>query len=125
MEPITKTCLFCDKPLRGRIDKKFCDDYCRNNFNNKQNSDQSNHVRNVNRILGKNRRILEKLLPETEETKKITREKLALEGFNFKFHTHQYLTQKGAVYIFNYEYGYLNLENDWILIVKRQEKDLL
>lgn len=59
MESTEKTCLACDKPLKGRLDKKFCDDYCRNNYNNRLNSDQSNYVRNVNNILRKNRRILE------------------------------------------------------------------
>lgn len=122
MELEIKACLSCGKPLRGRVDKKFCDDFCRNNFNNKQNSSPTNLVRNINRILGKNRRILETLLPETEETKKVLREKLVLEGFNFKYYTHQYQTQKGVIYLFNYEYGYLILENDWILIVKREEK---
>jgi len=123
METETRTCLSCGKPLRGRVDKKFCDDFCRNNFNNKQNSHQTNFVRNVNSILRKNRRILENLLPEAEETKKVLREKLVLEGFNFKYFTHQYQTQKGSVYFFTYEYGYLPLENDWILIVKREEKE--
>ena len=32
----SKVCLACGKPLKGRIDKKFCDDYCRNNYNNQQ-----------------------------------------------------------------------------------------
>lgn len=30
----TATCLNCDKTLKGRTDKKFCDDYCRNSYNN-------------------------------------------------------------------------------------------
>jgi hypothetical protein len=30
----TKTCLFCEKPVKGRSDKKFCDDYCRAAYNN-------------------------------------------------------------------------------------------
>ena len=29
-----KKCLSCGKLLKGRVDKKFCDDYCRNNYNN-------------------------------------------------------------------------------------------
>ena len=27
-----KLCLTCNKPVKGRTDKKFCDDYCRNNY---------------------------------------------------------------------------------------------
>ena len=121
METVTpRVCLSCGKPLKGRLDKKFCDDYCRNSYNNHQNSDQNNFVRNLNNILRKNRRILEEAIPEGEEMKKTPREKLLLSGFNFKYHTHQYQNQKGQIYFFNYEYGYLPLDNDWVLIVKRK-----
>ncbi len=120
METTTRLCLTCGKPLKGRLDKKFCDDACRNAFNNQQNSDQNNFVRNVNNILRKNRRLLEEQVPEGEEMKKMQREKLALAGFNFKYHTHQYQNQKGQIYFFSYEYGYLPLEGDWVLIVKRK-----
>ncbi|HTO15587.1 MAG TPA: hypothetical protein VLZ83_07440 [Edaphocola sp.] len=113
-------CLDCGKPLRGRIDKKFCDDYCRNNYNNRQNSDQTNFIRNINNILRKNRRILSELLPEAEEVVKQRREKLLEKGFNFNYHTHHYQTQNGKTYIFCYEYGYLMLEQEWLLIVKRK-----
>ncbi|MGF7232339.1 hypothetical protein [Arachidicoccus sp.] len=118
MEAKAHNCLTCGKPLKGRIDKKFCDDYCRNSFNNRQNSDQNNLVRNLNNVLRKNRRILQEALEE-EGMIKMPKDKLAQQGFNFKYHTHQYLNQKGQTYFFNYEFGYLFLENDWILIVKR------
>lgn len=113
-------CLACGKPLKGRLDKKFCGDYCRNNFNNRQNSDQNNFVRNINNILRKNRRLLERFIPEGEETKKVPREKLFQAGFNFKYFTHQYLNSKGQAYFFNYEFGYLVLDSDWLLLVKRK-----
>lgn len=117
----TKTCLTCGKPLKGRSDKKFCDDYCRNNFNNQLNAESNNYVRNVNNALRRNRRILEELLPAGEEMVKTTKEKLLLSGFRFKYITHTYTNKKGNVYFFCYEYGYLPLENDWFLIVKRKE----
>ena len=56
-----KLCLDCHKPVKGRTDKKFCDDYCRNNYNNALKSNTINLVRNINNALGKNRRILEAL----------------------------------------------------------------
>jgi len=120
MEAVEKKCLQCDKPLKGRIDKKFCDDYCRNAYNNRQNSDQNNYVRNINNTLRKNRRILEALLPP-EGMIKLSKKKLFEQGFNFKYHTHQYTNKKGDIYYFYYEYGILSLENDWILLVKRTE----
>ncbi len=61
------------------------------------------------------------MIPEGEEMKKIMKEKLSMAGFNFKYHTHQYQNQKGQVYSFNYEFGYLILDGgDWVLIVKRK-----
>jgi len=120
METTPRLCLTCGRPLKGRLDKKFCDDACRNSFNNQQNSDQNNFVRNINNILRKNRRLLEAQIPEGEEMKKVPREKLNQAGFNFRYHTHQYQNQKGQVYFFNYEYGYLPLEGDWLLVVKRK-----
>jgi hypothetical protein len=116
------TCLLCEKPLKGRSDKKFCDDYCRAAYNNELKSASNNYIRNVNNALGKNRRILESLLPEGEQTAKANQDKLLQLGFQFKYHTHQYTTKNGNNYFYIYEYGYLPLENNWFLIVKRNEE---
>jgi hypothetical protein len=118
-----KTCASCGKALRGRADKKFCDDYCRNNYNNHLKAPTNNIVRNINHALSKNRRILEELWGATkEDTAKTTQEKLLQAGFQFKYGTHTYTNKKGAVYFFCYEYGYLPLENDWFLVVRRKEE---
>lgn len=116
-----KYCISCDKPVKGRTDKKFCDDYCRNNYNNQLKSGVSNLVRNINNALSKNRRILEDLLG-AEEMTKASKEKLIQRGFLFKYITHLYNNKKGNTYYFCYELGYLPLENDWFLIVKRKEE---
>jgi hypothetical protein len=121
-EKENKTCLFCKKPVKGRSDKKFCDDYCRAAYNNELKSAVNNNIRNVNHALGKNRRILESLLPEGEATAKASRDKLIEKGFQFKYHTHIYNTKTDKTYFYCYEYGYLPLENNWYLIVKRNEE---
>ncbi len=121
-EKENKTCLFCEKPVKGRSDKKFCDDYCRAAYNNELKSAVNNNIRNVNHALGKNRRILESLLPEGEATAKASRDKLIEKGFQFKYHTHIYNTKTDKTYFYCYEYGYLPLENNWYLIVKRNEE---
>jgi len=117
-----KECLTCGKLLKGRSDKKFCDDYCRNNYNNQLKSIINNQVRNINNTLGKNRRILESLLPDTEETARTTKEKLSRLGFQFKYVTHLYTTKTGKTYYYCYDHGYLPLDNDWYLIVRRKEE---
>jgi predicted nucleic acid-binding Zn ribbon protein len=116
-----KLCLTCSKPIRGRTDKKFCDDYCRNNYNNQLKSSTTNLVRNINNALGKNRRILENFVGK-EDMVKTTKDKLLEKGFQFKYITHTYTNKKGNVYFFCYDIGYLPLENDWYLLVKRKEE---
>lgn len=113
----TKTCLECGEKIIGRSDKKFCSDACRNAYNNKLNSDSNNLIRNINNTLRKNRRILEEVCKE-EDKGKISKNALLREGFDFTYFTSTRTTQKGATYVFVYEYGYLPLENEQYLVVK-------
>ena len=117
-----KNCLACDKIVRGRSDKKFCDDYCRAAYNNELRSTTNNFIRNVNNALSKNRRLLESCILDGQETAKTNAEKLLTKGFQFKYFTHTYTNKKGDVYYFCYDVGYLPLENDWFLVVKRKEE---
>lgn len=119
---MARSCLACSKTLRGRSDKKFCDDFCRNNYNNQLKSGDNNYVRSINNSLRRNRRILEELLPETEKMAKTTKEKLLQKGFQFKYLTHRYTNAKGNIYSFCYDYGYLPLEKDWYLLVRSSKE---
>lgn len=114
-----KTCLECDEKIIGRVDKKFCSDYCRNAYNNKLNKDSTNLIRNINNRLRKNYRVLDSFSLKDGKTK-TTRNKLLDKGFNFDYFTSIYTTQKGTVYYFVYDLGYLPLDNDYYMIVKRE-----
>lgn len=115
-----RKCLECGKPVFGRIDKKFCDDQCRNAYNNRQNADANNFIRNVHNTLRKNRRILEELNPKGKG--KTTKSTMLKKGFDFTYHTSTYTTKAGATYYFCYEYGYLPIDNDYMVLVIRQEE---
>ncbi|RYZ92899.1 MAG: hypothetical protein EOP47_29885 [Sphingobacteriaceae bacterium] len=115
-----KTCLDCGNVIHGRADKKFCNDLCRNNYNNQLNSSTYNLVRNINNILRRNRRIMEEMNPSGKT--KTTREKMLVKGFDFEYFTSIYQTQNGSRYMFCYEYGYLLLDNDEILLVKNKKE---
>ncbi|HOO08672.1 MAG TPA: hypothetical protein PKW06_01880 [Cyclobacteriaceae bacterium] len=115
-----KACLECGDKIVGRADKKFCSDQCRVSYNNRINSDKTNYVRNVNNILGKNRRILAELNP-TGKTK-VGRNKLSLKGFDFTYHTDTYRTKEGAYYRYCYEQGYLEIDPKTVLVVKKDIK---
>ena len=114
----TKQCLECKEPIKGRIDKKFCTDYCRNTYNNKVNKESKNLIRNTNNRLRKNYKILTEL-NVTGKTK-VTRTKLFDKGFDLNFFTSIYKTKTGNVYYYVYDQGYLALENDYFLLIKRE-----
>lgn len=113
-----KKCPECGEKIIGRVDKKFCSDYCRNAFNNRLNKDSKNLIRNINNRLRKNYRILESFTLQDGKTK-TNKTKLLDKGFDFEYFTHLYTTQKGTVYFFVYDLGYLPLDNDFYMIVKR------
>jgi len=112
-----RICLECSEKVVGRIDKKFCSDYCRNDYNNKVNKESKNLIRNTNNRLRKNYNILSKL--NVSGKTKVTRRKLFDKGFDFNFFTSIYTTKTGNVYYYVYDEGYLPLENEVFLLIKR------
>jgi predicted nucleic acid-binding Zn ribbon protein len=102
-----RKCLTCQKELKGRSDKKFCNEYCRNVFNNNQN-------------LRKNRKILEGFLRNKHFMARAPQYRLFSQGFRFQFFTHTYTNRQGRQYFFCYEYGYMLLDKERVLIVKRK-----
>ena len=115
-----KTCLECDQQLIGRVDKKFCNDYCRNSYNNRENKVANDYVRKVNVVLRKNRRILAQIMDGKDKTK-TSKEELLLNGFNFYYYTNFYKTKQDKTYYFVYEFGYLSLENEIYALVIKQD----
>jgi hypothetical protein len=67
--------------------------------------------------------VLEEVLA-SEEMVKVQKTKLIEKAFSFKYFTHTYTNKKGNVYFFCYEYGYLLLEGDLLLVVKRKDAEV-
>lgn len=61
-----RECLDCGTILRGRSDKKFCDDQCRSHYNNQIKAGMQSAMKPVNAILRKNHAILSRLCPENK-----------------------------------------------------------
>ena len=112
-----RACLDCGSPLRGRTDKKFCDDQCRSTYNNRIKAESFSSLSPVNAILRKNYSILARLCPAGKV--RLKKDELLRYGFDLNYHTHLYETQTGNTYFFCYDYGYLKLENEVFLIVKK------
>lgn len=112
-----KLCLECGERIQGRSDKKFCSDYCRNTYNNKVNKDSKNLIRNTNNRLRKNYKVLSELNKKGKT--KVVRNTLNAHNFDFTLFTSIYRTKTGNTYYYVYDQGYLKLDNDYFLLIKR------
>jgi hypothetical protein len=110
-------CAFCGKPLKGRSDKRYCNDDCRNAFFNERKKDEQKEVRAIDLALKKNRRILQAMLG-LFKTKIVEEKSLLQKGFLFKYTTHQYISSGKGTYHFVYDYGYKEIADGKFMIVK-------
>ena len=120
MESTIKLCISCQKPIKGRTDKKYCNDYCRNSYNNQMHSSCNNYIRHINSLLQKNRRILAALIPEKSTQAKTSYTQLLEQGFLFQYCTHKVSNKKGIQFHFCYDYGYKAVTDSNYLVVKRK-----
>lgn len=114
-----KLCLTCGLALAGRTDKKFCDDSCRSTYHAKYSTAETALVKAINQTLKRNRKILLALNPEGKA--KVSHKEMLTRGFDFQYFTSIYKTEKNACYYFCYEMGYLLLEYDYVLLVKKKQ----
>jgi|TARA_R110002153_G_scaffold273755_1_gene445523 hypothetical protein len=123
---IYKECRYCNKELSGRTDKKFCDPQCKSAYQyqiEKQNPER--FYNKVDNQLKLNRR----LLKEYNKGGKVTiRSSVLLElGFDPNFFTHYWKNQKGEIYLFVYEYGFLtkneNGKDKYVLVIWQDYMD--
>ena len=99
-------CLACNKVIEGRSDKKFCDPYCKSAYQYKKTKSETPPLYyKIDTQLKKNRQILKKFNKAGKAT--IRSQKLIEVGFDPNFFTHYWKNQKGDVYLFVYEYGFL------------------
>jgi len=106
MKRLQEQCLNCGKKLIGRIDKKYCDPQCKSAYQYKREREQPERFFNkVDNQLRLNRRILKEYNKAGKATVRSTI--LLHEGFDPNFFTHYWKNQKGNVYLFVYEYGFL------------------
>ena len=73
--------------------------------------------RAIDSALKGNRRILKQLLGENK-TRSVTEKQLLQKGFEFKHHTHHFMTRNGEEYLFCYDYGWLPKKDERLMIVK-------
>lgn len=123
---LVKNCLYCNKELEGRTDKKFCDPQCKSAYQyDKEKQSPARFYNKVDNQLKLNR----KLLKAYNKGGKVTlrAEVLLKLGFDPNFFTHYWKNQKNDVYLFVYEYGFLkrneNGKQKYVLIIWQDYMD--
>jgi hypothetical protein len=112
----------CKRILKGRADKKFCDQKCKNtHYNEFRRSRQPVHFRQINQILIHNREVLKELF-ERYPMKNLTKIQLAKEGFMIGYFTHKMIDGDEDVSYFCYDYGYRSISDDCFQLMKVNEK---
>lgn len=97
-------CLSCGKKLSGRLDKKFCDSYCRNTYNNSTKREDELYIKNVNQAIRRNRRILKSLCPIGKAT--VRKEVLDALNFQYKYFSMIYRSKQNQEYYVCYDYAF-------------------
>lgn len=108
--PIDRDCVFCGKPLFGRADKFFCNDYCRSSHNNKALPEARSVVGAINHILRKNRKIMKGFLGGEKQIQ-VHKHVIESKGFNFEFFTQRKEDDNGTPHYYCYEYHYFFFED--------------
>ena len=116
-----RNCPECGEEYTGRSDKRYCSPPCRSAYHNRKNAAENAFQRSVNNILRHNRNVLAELNPDGKA--RVRRDRIIDRGFKFRYFTNEYVTRKGALYRFCYDYGYLveDVSKDWVFLIKRQE----
>jgi len=98
-------CKDCGAVLKGRTDKKFCNDHCRSNYNNIMYKNRDADLKNINAILRKNLAILKNFYEK--RITNLSLDMMLAAGFNFHFFTHELWGPQGEHYHCCYHFGYL------------------
>ena len=118
-----QTCEECGEIIHGRLDKKFCDAYCRNAYNNKVKRSDEQYLLETNSSLRKNRRILKTLSPIGKST--VRKEVLDALGYNFNIFSGMYRSPQGLIYYLCYDFGFSPIIDkkgiNKALIINRQD----
>ena len=100
-----RKCPVCSEPIVGRSDKKFCSRQCKSSVEYEKRMVESPFYYQVDKTLKNNRKILKQYNKGGYTT--VRKEDLITIGFNPKFFTHYWKNKEGQVYLFCYEYGFL------------------
>ncbi|MFA6275620.1 MAG: hypothetical protein WC622_02665 [Pedobacter sp.] len=116
--PPNRTCDYCGRPISGRLDRKFCDVNCKNNFNSRQRSAFRAGVHpNAGQIIKQIKINYEILLKrqvqkiEKDATTYINKEQLVKDGFDPRFFTSLTTDKWGEIWKCCFDCGFREIED--------------
>lgn len=112
----------CDKYFKpgGRADRKFCNDGCRNAYNNAQKKKKTGPMQMINDILEKNHDILQELIAN-QSYKYVAERILRDKGFNFRYFTHPFESGQKILFSVCYDIAYRREDNGTFKILREDK----
>ena len=115
-----RECAECGHKLVGRTDKKFCNDYCRNSFNNKRYRKEQYAKREIQGVLNVNYSILKSICSQNSVAES-TLDHLAEKGYQMRFFTNLSLTGEGEVLRQCFDMSLLTKEDGSLFIINMKK----
>jgi predicted nucleic acid-binding Zn ribbon protein len=103
-----KICPVCGAPVKGRSDKKFCSEKCKSIQQYEKRNEKEAFYLEVHKQLRTNRKILKAYNRKGFTT--VLKIDLFEEGFDPNYFTHYWKNAKGDIYLFVYDYGFLDIK---------------
>jgi len=119
MQNPKRHCRLCKKPVYGRTDKMFCTVACKNEYHLRLRRATAMAVREIDKILHRNRSILLECLGKKKPQKRVHRSLLDKKKFNFQYQTSYYVNSSGKMYHLVYDFAWLEFLDGTILVIRR------
>ncbi|MCB0734533.1 MAG: hypothetical protein KDC76_08130 [Bacteroidetes bacterium] len=115
-------CVTCGNELKGRADKRFCDNTCKNQFHNHHPKPSIGRAafNRINQKLQRNYSILSSIMSTSQRF--IAQGDLSRLGFDFSYHTQSEETSDGPPCYFCYDVGYIPVESGYFALISLDEK---
>ena len=114
-----RKCEQCNSTFIGRSDKQFCSMKCKNKFNYELRKSIKDYAKDIDKILHRNRVILQTIMGEKRKKMMIDRLELEKTGFNFTYITRIYENSQGKRYHYVYDFAWMDFSKQEVMIVKK------
>ena len=113
-----KHCPMCGDKLKGRKDKVFCSLECKNAYHRERRHQHLPHTKLIDAALHRNWTILAEFHETIGKNKfHVPMSDLLNSGFKTEYHTSTKVNNKGKLYNYVYNYGWMQFSEKEVLVV--------